>query len=191
MGNGCGHFFCHDCSCELIRRWRRRSSSHVRCPECRAPLEPSSPFVRPHSYSQTTMSESNIFHWVLRSMTIQRNFGGELFDYLRRRDFTMAFKVCFMLGIVPDQHQEQIAPGWRITYQSMYSYSSCSLCKGTINMTTAFVTRCGHFYCSHCSCCTTFAREVRRATSNAHCHICGTFLRPCGSSFSLLRPSRP
>ena len=130
--------------------------------------------------------------------TLRHSYSRDLFKNLEKRNFTMAFKVCFLLGLKPDDYQESIAPGWRTRYYDMLSYSSCSLCKSTkIDLTDAFITDCGHFYCTKCATGSNFAKALKSSNVDSYCHDCGDLLKITKSksnnmmsSHALMRPSK-
>ena len=191
LTNDCGHFHCQACCLNILNRWRRSSQRTIKCSECREQLNLYAPFMKPHSFSQDNTSDSKLYYGILRAMTLKHSYSRELFKFLKKKNFNLAFKICFLFNIKPNDYHESIAPGWRGRYYDMLAYSKCGLCKCTVDMDDAFVTTCGHFYCFGCSTGSRFAHLLKIAKEDLYCHSCGDILkaRHSKAEFVLIRPS--
>ena len=189
LTNSCGHFICLDCSYNALAKWIEDPTVSRRdCPICRTILNENAPFLKPKIYSINNVLASNFYTWVPKRMPIRSNFSQDIIYHLETGNFTHAFKGCFLADLCPDDQHEATAPGFLQFYRDTYFHSKCTLCSANLSMDTAFVGKCGHFFCTMCSGFLMFGNRSTPGINTVICTKCDANLTESTPEFALIRP---
>ena len=187
MTSTCYHYYCSDCATQQIEYWFMNDIDLKSCAICRKELGGEF-FLKPIQYMAPSMSQNLIYCWVPCSVIIfedlQRNFDTAILNI----DFREAFRAAFLLGIKPQNNHEILAPGWTNFYFQKASTMFCVGCFRKLPIILAFMSRCGHFYCTSCAAFIPRRNEFYNAPLTCMAPGCPCVMDTGNDNYFFLRP---